>query len=82
MRFTGDVMVPSARFAALRHALGARFIAVEIDSSRGNAHGVPLTAHSVLTHHFVDRPGHPTRQALQQLIEFFQQRLQPTTQAC
>lgn len=82
MRFTGDVMVPSARFASLQQALGARFIAIEIDSSSGNPHGVPRTAHSVLTLHFVDRADHPTYQALHQLIEFFQQRLQPTTQAC
>ncbi len=82
MRFTGDLAVPSARFASLRHALGQRFIAIEIDSSSGNAHNVPRTAHSVLTHHFVDEPGHPTRLALDRLLEFFQQRLQPTAQPC
>ena len=82
MRFSGDLLVPSARFASLRAALGERFIAIEIDSSSGNAHDVPRTAHSVLTHHFVDTPGHPTRLALDRLLEFFQQRLQPTAQPC
>ena len=82
MRFTNDLLVPSARFASLRAALGDRFIAIEIDSSAGNAHRVPRTAHSVMTHHFVDTPGHPTRLALDQLLEFFQQRLQPTAQPC
>ena len=82
LRFTGDLLVPSARFASLRQALGDRFIAIEIDSSGGNVHHVPRTAHSVLTHHFVDTPGHPTRLALDRLLEFFQQRLQPTAQPC
>jgi dienelactone hydrolase len=75
LRFTRDVMVPPERFARLRAELGDRFLAVEIDSSRGNAHGIPLTAHSVLTYHLVDRPGHPTREALDTTITFFRKRL-------
>ena len=50
---------------------------VEIDSSPGNPHGIPRIAHSVLTHHFVDRPGHPTRDALDQVLAFFRDRLHP-----
>jgi dienelactone hydrolase/uncharacterized protein (DUF952 family) len=75
MRFTGDAMVPGARFSSLKDALGERFIAIEIDSSRSNVHDIPRTAHSVLTHHYVDSPGHPTRAALDRLIAFFQARL-------
>jgi dienelactone hydrolase len=75
LRFTGDRMVPRQRFERLRAELGDRFIAVEIDSSRDNVHGIPRTAHAVLTHHFVDRPGHPTRAALDQVVEFFRDRL-------
>ena len=38
---------------------------------------VPASAHSVLTVDLVDRPGHPTRAALERVLEFLQQRLQP-----
>ncbi len=65
---------------ALRDApreLGDRFIGVEIDSSEGNPHGIPKNAHSVLTEHLVDEPGHPTHDALNQVIAFFKDRLAP-----
>ncbi|MBK9032731.1 MAG: dienelactone hydrolase family protein [Myxococcales bacterium] len=77
LRFTGDRLVPPERFATLRELLGDRFIAVEIDSSRGNPHGLKRTAHSVLTHDFVDAPGHPTRAALDRVMAFFAERLAP-----
>jgi dienelactone hydrolase len=77
LRFTGDPLVPPERFAALRDLLGDRFLSVEIDSRRGNPHGIPRTAHSVLTHHFVDEPGHPTRDALDRVLGFFRERLAP-----
>ena len=75
MRFTCDRTVPAERFARLRHELGERFLGIEIDSSPGNAHGIPETAHSVVTRHYVDTPGHPTREALDRLIAFFRERL-------
>jgi dienelactone hydrolase/uncharacterized protein (DUF952 family) len=75
LRFTGDPLVSPQRFAALRDLLGDRFIAVDIDSKAGNAHGISRTAHSVLTMHFVDEPQHPTALALTRLLEFFAQRL-------
>ena len=78
LRFTGDPMVPRARFDRLREELGDSFIAVEIDSSPGNPHGIPRVAHSVLTIHFVDQPGHPTRIAADRVLEFFRERLSPT----
>ena len=78
LRFTRDPAVPPERFAHLREALGDQFLAVEIDSSPGNAHGIPRAAHSVLTEHLVDEPGHPTRDALDQVLRFFAQRLAPT----
>src|SRR3546814_12646256 len=71
LRFTGDKLVPRKRFEHLREALGDRFVAVEIDSSRGNPHGIPAIAHSVLTEHLVDEPGHPTRDALEQVLDLF-----------
>jgi dienelactone hydrolase len=75
LRFSNDKLVPPERFAHLREALGDRFVAVEIDSSPGNPHGNPRTAHSVLTMHLVDEPGHPTRDALDQVLDLFRTRL-------
>jgi dienelactone hydrolase len=75
LRFTGDRASPGERFARLREELGDRFLAVEIDSSPGNPHGVPRGAHSVVTRDLVDEPGHPTRIALDRVIEFFRRRL-------
>jgi dienelactone hydrolase len=75
LRFTGDRLVPAERFQRLRDELGDAFIAVEIDSSRKNAHGIRRMAHSVLTYDFVDEPGHPTREALDRVLAFFRERL-------
>ncbi len=75
MRFTNDRAVPAERFATLRRELGEGFIGIEIDSSDGNQWGNPKNAHSVVTEHLVDEPGHPTRAALDQVLEFFRERL-------
>ncbi|MGZ4784261.1 MAG: dienelactone hydrolase family protein, partial [Acidimicrobiales bacterium] len=75
LRFTGDILSPGERFARLRDELGDAFIGVEIDSSKGNQWGIPKMAHSVLTEHFVDEPGHPTRVALDQVLDFFREKL-------
>ena len=74
LRFTKDLSVPGERFETLRRELGDAFIAVEIDSSKGNPYGIPRGAHSVLTQHFVDEPGHPTRDALDRVLAFFAER--------
>lgn len=75
LRFTGDPMAPRDRFETLRRELGDGFIGVELDSSPGNPHGHPKAAHSVLTEHLIDQPGTPTRQALDQVLDFFTDRL-------
>lgn len=75
LRFTGDKASPPERFAHLRHELGDAFVAVELDSSPGNPYGHPKSAHSVLTAHLDDRPGTPTREALDQVLAFFTDRL-------
>jgi dienelactone hydrolase len=75
LRFTGDTMAPGARFQRLRDELGDHFIAVEIDSSAGNPHGIPRSAHSVVTNDLTDEPGHPTRDALDTVLGFFRERL-------
>jgi len=75
LRFSADPAVPQRRFDTLRRELGDAFIAVEIDSSRGNPHGIKWRAHSVLTLDLVDEPGHPTRAALERVLAFLQERL-------
>lgn len=77
LRFTADRLVPAERFATLARELGDGFIAVEIDSGPGNPNGIPARAHSVLTEDLVDEPGHPTREALERVLEFLDQRLGP-----
>jgi hypothetical protein len=68
-------MCPRARFDTLRRELGDGFEAIEIDSGPGNAHGIPRTAHSVVTTDLVDAAGHPTREALDRVLALFRQRL-------
>jgi dienelactone hydrolase len=75
LRFTHDPFCFEERFATLRRELGDAFIAVEIDSSAGNPHGHPKSAHSVLTEHLQDREGTPTRAALDQTLTFFREKL-------
>ena len=75
LRFTGDKFSPPERFQHLRELLGDAFVAVELDSSEGNPHGHKKAAHSVLTEDLDDRPGTPTRDALDQVLEFFRTRL-------
>jgi hypothetical protein len=78
MRFTQDRLVPGARFEHLKEAFGDRLIAIEIDNHKdNNPHGISRVAHSVVTEHLVDEPGHPTQDALNQVLDFFKQRLMP-----
>ncbi len=78
LRFSEDRAVPDARWARYRAELGDNFIGVDIDSSTGNPHGIKKNSHSVLTEHLVDRPGHPTQDALDRVIAFLRERLAPT----
>jgi dienelactone hydrolase len=75
LRFTGDKASPPERFAALRALLGDGFVGVELDSSAANPHGHRKGAHSVLTEDLDDRPGTPTREALDQVLDLFRTRL-------
>ncbi len=75
LRFTGDKASPPERFATLRELLGDGFVGVELDSSPGNPHGHRKGAHSVLTEDLDDRPGTPTREALDQVLDLFRSRL-------
>jgi dienelactone hydrolase len=77
LRFSKDRAVPDARWARYREELGDNFIGVDIDSSAGNPHGIKRIAHSVLTEHFVDQPGHPTKDALDRVLAFLREKLKP-----
>ena len=75
LRFTGDRLSPPERFETLREVLGDAFVAIEINSSPGNEHDIGKGAHSVVTEDLVDEPGHPTKQALDDVLAFFAERL-------
>ena len=75
VKFTNDKASPDERFERLAEELGDGFIGVNIDSSKGNPYGNPTNAHSVLTEHLEDIEGHPTKEALDQVLEHFRSRL-------
>lgn len=75
LRFTHDRSVPAERFAAFERLLGDGWRAFEIDSSPGNAAGIPANAHSVLTDASAAVPGHPTQRANELVVEFLRERL-------
>jgi dienelactone hydrolase len=75
LRFTNDPVSFHERFETLTRELGDAFIAVEIDSAPGNPYDHPKAAHSVLTEHLQDREGTPTRDALDQTLTFFREKL-------
>lgn len=75
LRFTGDFMAPHERFETLHRELGDAFVGVEIDSSPENTYGIRKMAHSVLTEDLVDEPGHPTHDALEQVLDLFRTKL-------
>lgn len=77
LRFTGDPACPNSRFDYLSEQLGERFRRIDIDSSLFNKHGIRPLAHSVLTGEFVDKPGHPTRHAYDEVVRFLREQLVP-----
>jgi dienelactone hydrolase len=78
LRFTADPICTRARFETLRRELGEGFEGIEIDSGPDNPWGIKRIAHSVLTEELVDDDGHPTKQALDRVLGFFDERLRPT----
>lgn len=75
LRFTEDPAVPADRFITLRRELGDGFMGIEIDSSPSNPYAIPKSAHSVLTAHYNDTVGHPTRDAFEKVLAHFRQKL-------
>lgn len=75
LRFGKDMMCTQERFDKLSELFGENFRRIEIDRSLYAKHRIKNIAHSVLTLEFVDRPGHPTRDAYEQVVGFLHERL-------
>lgn len=74
LRFRGDRLSPGDRFRFLTEQLGDAFVAIELDDSSANP-DAPNKPHSVVTEHLIDEPGQPTREALDQVLDLFRQKL-------
>ena len=74
-RFAGDSFCRAERFAAYEEALGDRFVGRVLPDSAANPDAVMKNPHSVVTAHLIDREGEPTRQALDEILGFFRERL-------
>ena len=74
-RFAGDSFCRAERFAAYEKALGDRFVGRVLPDSAANPDAIMKNPHSVVTAHLIDREGEPTRQALDEILGFFRQRL-------
>lgn len=74
-RFTNDRVCPPEKFEEMSRCFGGTFERIEIDSSKGNPHGIDTKAHSVLTGNYCDAEDHPTRKAFERVVELFTLRL-------
>ncbi|MFF1819942.1 dienelactone hydrolase family protein [Kribbella sp. NPDC058245] len=79
VRFSKDSMAPADRFATLRSELGDAFEVIELDSGPGNPDGYPKSAHSVLTREVRENPPNSAFHARARTVEFFRERLSPTS---
>jgi dienelactone hydrolase len=75
LRFSEDKLSPAARFKTLKDHLGEAFEVIEINSRKGNEHGLGAMAHSVLTDQLREIDGHPTYEARKRVVEFLTERL-------
>ncbi len=82
-RFEGDRHCTAQRFAAYSAALGDRFLPRVLPAESANPDPPPFfeqlvaCPHSVVTAHLVDRAGHPTIAARDEILAFFVERLAP-----
>jgi dienelactone hydrolase len=72
-RFRGDPICRAERFTAYQAALGDRFEPTVIEDKAALRY--PKNRHSVLTTDLINEPGQPTRQAVDEILAFFQKRL-------
>lgn len=74
LRFHGDVLFcRAARFETLRRELGNGFEAIELPAASSKPN--PEPPHSVLTIGLIDRDGEPTREAVNRVLSFLNERL-------
>ena len=77
-RFEGDALCRQPRFDNLSALLGDGFLPVVLPDSVANPAGMKAQGrppHSVFTGDLVDAPGEPTRAAVDELIQFYRERL-------
>lgn len=77
-RFEGDKLCRQARFDTLQRELGDLFIGKVLPDSAGNPAGMKSEGkppHSVFTRDLIDAEGEPTREAANDVIEFFKKTL-------
>lgn len=74
-RFETDTICPRERFETLRQRFGPGFQGCEIPTGPENPGHIAPGAHSVLTRHFRNEPDHPTRKALDEILDYFRQQL-------
>lgn len=67
-RFAGDVLCTAAKFEALDKAFND-------DAERIRLNTIPGNKHAILTAHFIDGEGSPTVKALNEIIDYFGERL-------
>ena len=67
-RFERDNLCKAQKFDSLRRHFND-------DKERIILHELPGKGHSILTLHFVDQEGHPTRKALEEVIAYFDEQL-------
>lgn len=75
LRFEGDGLCTDKRFATLRREFGQSFNEEVIELEVYDQHGIRPGAHSVLTYDFCDKDGHPTKEALNNVLAFLRQEL-------
>lgn len=80
-RFEGDRHCTAERFAALRAALGPRFVARVLPAEAAHPDPPPFfkhvvgCPHSVVTAHLIDAEGEPTVAARDEILAFFREKL-------
>jgi dienelactone hydrolase len=83
-RFDNDRWCTGRRFAAYEALLGDAFDGRVLPGESANTDPPPFfrdvveTPHSVVTAHFVDEEGHPTRKARDEILAFLTDRLKPS----
>jgi dienelactone hydrolase len=74
-RFEGDAFCRKERFDDYEKALGRRVRLRTLPSSAANPASHMSNPHSVVTQHLIDEAGEPTRAAVDEILQFFKDRL-------